>query len=105
VVPLARRYDERILLAVRALDDPAEPLAETCRRVATVAEGLGLVRPSYSHLRRVIHAERERERTEIERRAAVREVWSHVLTQVAMGRFVDPNVVEDRLARARAGGS
>ena len=59
----APRYDPRILAAVRKLDDGRQPMAEICRRVGEVSQGLGLTRPSYVHLRRIITAERERRRT------------------------------------------
>lgn len=55
----APRYDPRILVALRALDDPTVPIAETWRRVAAAAERHGLLRPSYVHLRRLLHRDRE----------------------------------------------
>ena len=58
----APRYDPRVLAAIRRLDDEREAIAETCRRVGEAAELLGLTRPSYVHLRRIVNAERERRR-------------------------------------------
>ncbi len=46
--------------AIRRLDDESLPIAEVCRRVARYAEGIGLVRPSYVHVRRIVQSERER---------------------------------------------
>ena len=40
------------------LDDRRVPIAETGRRVGAVAETLGLVRPSYEQIRRLVHAHR-----------------------------------------------
>ena len=48
-------------------------MAETCRRVGDAAEKLGLVRPSYVHLRRLIRAERLRRRELRELRSRVAE--------------------------------
>jgi hypothetical protein len=81
MVPLAPRYDRRIVRALRSLDDPTEPIAETCRRVGEVALRLGLTRPSYVHARRLVLAERERRRT-------VRAVVDHVLGRLAARRHV-----------------
>ena len=36
------------------------PAAETCRRVGAAAEELGLMRPSYGHVRRIVRVERRR---------------------------------------------
>jgi hypothetical protein len=44
------------------MDDHRDPIAETCRKVGAEADRLGLTRPSYVHLRRIIRAERERRR-------------------------------------------
>ena len=100
VVPAAPRYDVRVLDALRALDDRAQPIAETCRRVATVAEALGLPRPSYVHMRRIVHAQREEDDAARERRAAVRRVLLDAGTDLLVGRFVDPYDVADRVAAA-----
>jgi hypothetical protein len=67
----APRYDARILDAIRRLDDRRHPIAETCRRVGTFAEGAGLTRPSYVHVRRIVIVQRERAREVGEARAAL----------------------------------
>ena len=94
VVPLAPRYSHRIFDAVRALDDPKEPMAETCRRVGRAAERMGLPRPSYSHLRRYIKDERER-------RAEIRRIVHDVTTDLIAGKVPHPYVVLDRIEEAR----
>jgi len=60
VTSSAPRYDARLIGSIRRLDDEALPIAEVCRRVAAHAERLGLARPSYVHVRRIVRSERER---------------------------------------------
>jgi hypothetical protein len=48
--------------ALARLDRPGRPIAETHRRVARIAEELGLSRPSYEQCRVVVHALRSRRR-------------------------------------------
>ncbi len=104
VVRSAPRYDPRILEAMRALDDRTEPMAETCRRIGTVAEHLGLVRPSYVHLRRLVVAEREWARAEAHRRAAIRAIAGDAAEDLMLGRRrVDAYQVADRIRKAGAG--
>jgi hypothetical protein len=59
-VRTAPPLDDRLLEAIRRLDNGALPFAEICRRVGRRAERLGLARPSYETVR--AHALRERER-------------------------------------------
>ena len=94
VVRLAPRYSQRIFDAVRALDDPSEPMAETCRRVGRAAEQMGLPRPSYSHLRRFIKDERERN-------AAIRRVLDDVTSDLLAGKVPHPYHVAERFDRVR----
>jgi hypothetical protein len=101
VVPAAPRYDPRILDAVRALDDRGEPIAEVARRVAAAAEGFGLARPSYVHLRRIVHVERARQDADRERREAVRRALIQAGQGLLVGRFVNPYDVADRVADIR----
>jgi hypothetical protein len=56
----APRYDERLIAALLTLDDESQAIAETCRRLGDIANGLGLPRPSYVHVRRLVRAERDR---------------------------------------------
>lgn len=51
----APRLDSRILAAVAWAHRDERPIAETNRRVGRVAEELGLSRPSYEAVRRVVH--------------------------------------------------
>jgi hypothetical protein len=58
----APRTDGRLVAAIERLDDPAVRIAETNRKVGLVAEALGLARPSYEQVRRIVHAARRRGR-------------------------------------------
>lgn len=62
MVPSAPRYQERLLSAIRRLDDDSLSVAEVCRRVGAYAESHGMTRPSYVHVRRIIVSERARAR-------------------------------------------
>jgi hypothetical protein len=95
VVPSAPRYSPRLLAAVRQLDDRTVPLAETCRRVGAAAERLGLPRPSYVHLRRVILEERRR-------RDELRAIAGDVARDTARGLVIDPIAVAERIRNARS---
>lgn len=77
-------------------------MAETVRRVADYAEALGLVRPSYSHLRRHVRAERERAEADRARRAAIRKIVADVYVDLTVGRVVDAYEVAERVRRANA---
>jgi hypothetical protein len=50
----APRLDPRLHRALARLDDPAEPIAETYRRLTGHARRLGVYRPSYEHVRRLV---------------------------------------------------
>jgi hypothetical protein len=56
----APHVDVRLVAAVERLDDRAVPIAETYRRLRVVARALGLFRPSYEQVRRLIHLARRR---------------------------------------------
>ena len=59
-------------------------MAETCRRVGEAAEQLGLPRPSYVHLRRILRAERLRRRELKELRDKVRDDFArHRVVDIA----------------------
>jgi hypothetical protein len=51
----APRVDSRLVAAVELLDDPTVRIAETNRRLGVVADALGLPRPSYEEVRRIVH--------------------------------------------------
>jgi hypothetical protein len=97
VLRFAPRYDERLLEALRVLDDRRVPVAEVCRRVGREAERLGLPRPSYAHVRRLVRAERERQDAERERRAALRELAADVAVDIVVGKRVNAYDVADRV--------
>lgn len=94
MVRSAPRYSPRLLAAVRRLDDRTVPLAETCRRVGDAAERLGLARPSYVHVRRIIHEERRR-------RDELRAIAGDVVRDAARGYVGDPVKVVERIRDAR----
>jgi len=100
VTSAAPRYDPRLIEAAAVLDDPDQPIAETCRRVGTFAEKLGLPRPSYVHLRRLILAERERKRTAAARREEIRQILGEAYFDLMRSRRVDAYELADRLANA-----
>jgi hypothetical protein len=100
VVQIAPRYDPRILDAVRALDERSEPMAEISRRVGAAAAQLGLPRPSYVHLRRLIVAHREEEDAERRRREEIRRILGEVYLDMQRSRVVDVYEVADRLREA-----
>jgi hypothetical protein len=97
VVPLAPRYDTRILAAIRELDDRSEPIAEINRRVGVAAIKLGLIKPSYVHVRRFVLEERERDDVERKRKEAVREVVTDISAALLAGRVPTVYEVLDRL--------
>ena len=94
MVPLAPRYDPRIAALLRKLDDRNEPIAEVCRRVGSGAAQLGLFKPSYSHLRRLILVEREHQ-------DAIREVVDDVVERALLGLRIHPYELADRVHEAR----
>lgn len=55
--------DERLVAALARLDDPTLPIAEINRRLGVVAEGLGLIRPSYQQVRVIVHELRSQRRS------------------------------------------
>ena len=62
MAPSAPRPDVRLIAAIERLDDPYVRIAETNRKVGLVAEALGLTRPSYEQVRRIVHDARRRGR-------------------------------------------
>jgi hypothetical protein len=84
-----------LLEAVHRLDDRAVPVAETCRRVGAAAERLGVPRPSYVHLRRIIL---EHRRQQDELRAIARDVYR----DAARGFVVDAYEIAERVRDARS---
>ena len=102
MVPLAPRYHPIVFELVRGLDDRTVPIAETARRVGEAVQLLGLVRPTYPHLRRLILAQRAWADAEDAYRAAVRGVLADVTAAVLTGRAPEnPYVLAERIAEAR----
>jgi hypothetical protein len=101
MVPCAPRYDPRILVLVDALDDRGQPMAETCRRVGAAAVRLGLPRPSYVHLRRLIRARRDETDLNRRRREALFEIAADVARDVTLGLRVNAYEVAERVQEAR----
>ena len=54
MVPAAPRIDARLLAAIERVDDARLPIAETNRRIGLIAEALGVPRPSYEQVRRLV---------------------------------------------------
>lgn len=97
----APRYDSRLLAAVSRLDDPALPIAETVRRVASVADELGLTRPSYAHMRTYVLEHRIERAAAAARRRAIAKVLFDAYWDATTGKHVaDPYELEARLREA-----
>jgi hypothetical protein len=54
------RIDSRLLAALARIDDSERPIAETNRRLGLVADALGVERPSYERVRRLVREHRRR---------------------------------------------
>jgi hypothetical protein len=102
VVPIAPRYDPRLVAALVDLDDRSLPIAEICRRLGDVAVSIGVSRPSYVHVRRLVRAKRDYEDLEREERNALRSIAGDVVANLVLGRSVDPYDVAERVRVARA---
>ena len=85
--------DPRIAVLVAELDSEGVPMAHTWRRVGAAAERLGLRRPSYQHVRRLVRIERRRRQLE----AAGRAVLGRAATTLAAGRVPSAVLVLERL--------
>jgi len=83
VPPSAPRYDRRLLGAIRRLDDESLPIAEVWRRVGAAAEKIGVPRPSYVHVRRIVVSERDRA-------AELREIRNEALAGLVSRMTPDP---------------
>lgn len=85
--------DPRLAALVTALDGEDVPAAETWRRVGAAAEELGLIRPSYQHVRRLVRIERRRR----ELRAEARQVLTGAVATSAAGLVPSVVLVLERL--------
>jgi hypothetical protein len=65
--------------AVSRLYDPLEPIAATNRRLGSLAHELGLPRPSYAQVRRLVQVEQRRRQERLERLARLDELADGIL--------------------------
>ena len=89
--------DPRIAVLVVELDRDELPMAQTWRDVAGAAERLGMRRPSYQHVRRLVRIERRRRQLE----ARGREVLGRAAATMAAGRVPSAVLVLERLRELR----
>jgi hypothetical protein len=85
--------DPRLAALVAVLDEEDVPVAETWRRVSAAAQELGLFRPSYQHVRRLVRVERRRG----ELRRAARQVLTGAASTSAAGLVPSVVLVLERL--------
>ena len=85
--------DPRVAVLVVELDRDEVPIAQTWRVVGRAAEQLGIKRPSYQHVRRLVRIERRRRQLE----ARGREVLGRAATTLAAGRVPSAVLVLERL--------
>ena len=100
MVSIAPRYDERILDAARALDEPGLAIAELNRRIGEIAEAMGFPRPSYVHIRRYVIAERNRRAGDQARRSELRALFLDVYFDAMRGRVINAYDVAERIREA-----
>jgi hypothetical protein len=82
-----------VLERLYEIDDRSVPMAETCRRLGAFAESLGLIRPSYVHVRRLIVEYRRQ-------RDAVVAIVEDVVVRLLTGRYVDGYDTLERVRQA-----
>ena len=85
--------DPRIAVLVAAADVDEVPAAEVWRRVGLAAQRVGLQRPSYGHVRRLVLIERRRRELEREGRA----ILGDYATTLVAGRVPSAILVLERL--------
>ena len=74
--------DPRVAVLVSALDTEEVSMAETWRQVAAAAERMGMRRPSYGHVRRLVLIDRRRKELQRQGRA----VWGELAKTLVAGR-------------------
>jgi hypothetical protein len=94
----SRASRPRLRELVAALDEDDTPVAGTWRLVSETAANLGLPRPSYPHIRRLVQAERRRRRA----RAEIRDVVKEAANSIATGRVPGFDYTLGRLLDAQA---
>jgi hypothetical protein len=94
----SRSSRPRLRELVAALDENGAPAAATWRLVGETAAKVGLPRPSYPHVRRLVAAERRRRAAHQELREAIREAAA----TIAAGRTPGYDYTLGRLLDAQA---
>jgi hypothetical protein len=94
----SRASRPRLRELVAALDEDDTPMAATWRLVSETAANLGLPRPSYPHVRRLVLDERRRRRA----RSAIRDVVKEAASTIAAGRVPGFDYTLGRLLDAQA---
>jgi hypothetical protein len=94
----SRATRPRLRELVAALDEDDAPVAATWRLVSETAANLGLPRPSYPHIRRLVLDERRRRRA----RAEIRDVVKEAASSIAAGRVPGFDYTLGRLLDAQA---
>lgn len=94
----SRSTRPRLRELVAALDEDDSPVAYTWRLVAESAAHVGLPRPSYPHVRRLVSDERRRRRA----RKEVRDVLKEAASSIAAGRAPGFDYTLGRLLDAQA---
>jgi hypothetical protein len=94
----SRATRPRLRELVAALDEDDAPVAATWRLVSETAANIGLPRPSYPHIRRLVLDERRRRRA----RAEIRDVVKEAASSIAAGRVPGFDYTLGRLLDAQA---
>ena len=94
----SRATRPRLRELVAALDKDDTPVAATWRLVSETAANLGLPRPSYPYIRRLVLDERRRRRA----RAEIRDVVKEAASSTAAGRVPGFDYTLGRLLDAQA---
>jgi hypothetical protein len=94
----SRASRPRLRELVAALDEDDTPMAATWRLVSETAANLGLPRPSYPHVRRLVLDERRRRRA----RSEIRDVVKEAASTIAAGRVPGFDYTLGRLLDAQA---
>ena len=94
----SRSTRPRLRELVAALDEDDRPVASTWRLVAETAAHVGLPRPSYPHVRRLVFDERRRRQA----RQELRDVLKEAASAIASGRAPEFDYTLGRLLDAQA---
>ena len=94
----SRASRPRLRELVAALDEDDTPVAATWRLVSETAANLGLPRPSYPHIRRLVRDERRRRHA----RAEIRDILKEAASTIAGGRVPGFDYTLGRLLDAQA---